>query len=243
MDYAVMIRDALAFTRQGVFENRGRWARLILALLLLAIPLNGYAMRIYRGAESAPDVDRWGRLFIDGLKLMIVGCIYAIPLMIIWLATYGPMMMAIVANDHAMLAGWTPNMALVILMYIFEFAIAVIMPVASIRFARSNRFFDAFSFGAIRDHIGKIGWINYIVGIFVVAILVAIPVLVLVFIFIVLGFLVAILTGFNAPAILGTIALAFLVFLIISPLFTVFQARYWTLLYDNGVAGGAAPGE
>jgi|WetSurMetagenome_2_1015567.scaffolds.fasta_scaffold08769_3 hypothetical protein len=232
-----MLRDAFAFTRQGVFENRGRWARLILALILLGIPLNGYAMRIYRGATTAPDVDQWGRLFIDGLKLIIVGCIYAIPIMIIWVATYGSMMAAIFANDSAMLKTWTPNMALMALMYIFEFAIAVIMPVASIRFARTNRFSEAFNFRAIVDYIGKIGWINYIVGILVVAVIVAIPVMVLVFIFIGLGILAAALAGFSLTLLLAIIALAILVILLVSPLLTVFQARYWTLLYD----GGAAP--
>jgi hypothetical protein len=239
MDYAAMVRDAFAFTKAGVFENRGRWMRLILALILLAIPMNGYLMRIYRGTETAPEVDGWGRLCIDGIKLMIVGCIYAIPVLIVWLAIYGPMFAAIFTGDSSMMKTWTPNMALMALMYLFEFAIAVIMPVASIRFARSGRFADAFKFTAMKEHIGKIGWINYIVGILVVAILVAIPMCAIVFIFIVLGVLAAIVTGFNGAAILGLIALAILVCLVICPLFSVFQARYWTRLYDSGAAAPA----
>jgi hypothetical protein len=239
MDYAAMVRDAFAFTKAGVFENRGRWMRLVLAVVLLGMPMNGYLMRIYRGAETAPEVDGWGRLFIDGIKLMIVGCIYAIPILIVWLAIYGPMFAAIFSNDMTMMNTWTPNMALMALMYLFEFAIAVIMPVASIRFARSGRFADAFGFTAMKEHIGKIGWINYIVGILVVAVLVAIPMCAIVFVFIGLGVLAAIFTGFNGAVILGLIAVAILIFLVISPLFTVFQARYWTQLYDSGAAAPA----
>jgi hypothetical protein len=36
-------------------------------------------------------------------------------------------------------------------------------------------------------------------------------------------------------AILGLIAVAVLLFLILAPLFMVFQAHYWTRLYDSAV--------
>ena len=49
-----MLDDAFAFTKQGIFENTDRWLKLILAILCLGIPLNGYVMRIYRGIQPAP---------------------------------------------------------------------------------------------------------------------------------------------------------------------------------------------
>jgi hypothetical protein len=230
-----MIRDAYTYARQGVFENSGRWLRLILALILLAIPVNGYVMRIYRGEGSAPEVDRWGRLFIDGLKLMIMAFIYSIPIWIIWLVTYGALMAAIVSGhaESAAMAGWEPNLGLMILMYIVEFAVALVLPVASIRFARSGRFSDAFQFAAIADQIARIGWLNYIIAIFLMAIIVAVPVMVLVFVLVVLGIFLAAITNFSIAALLALIAIGVLVFLIILPLFMVFQARYWTRLYDS----------
>jgi hypothetical protein len=235
MDYTDIVRDALAFVRQGVFENRGRWLRLILAIILLAIPMNGYIMRIYRGETPAPEVDRWGGLFIDGLKLMIVGIIWSIPILVIWIATYGALAAAILSGDTrpAMLSGWTPNIGLVLLMYLFEIAVGILLPVASIRFARSGRFSEAFNFRAILDHIGKIGWVSYILGLLIVAVLVAIPIMALVCIFVLLGIVVALISGFNLAFVLGVIAIAVIVILLISPLFTVFQARYWTRLYDS----------
>jgi hypothetical protein len=235
MDYTDMLRDAWNYSRQGVFENRGRWIRLILAIILLAIPMNGYVMRIYQGAGAAPEIDRWGRLCIDGLKLIIVGLIYSIPILIVWLVTYGAMMAAIFSGhaDPATMAGWEPNVGLMILMYIVEIAVALVLPVASVRFARSGKFSEAFRFGAIVDRIGKIGWINYVIAIFLVAILVAVPVMVLVFFFVVLGIFLAALTNFSLAAVLGLVAVAVVLFLCLFPLLMVFQARYWTRLYDS----------
>jgi hypothetical protein len=240
MDYTDIVRDALTYVRQGVLENRGRWLRLILALILLAIPMNGYVMRIYRGETPAPEVERWGRLFVDGLKLMIVGLIWSIPILVIWIVTYGALVAAVISGNTHSLSGWTPNIGLVLLMYVAEIAVGLLLPIASIRFARSDRFGEAFNFRAIIDHIGRIGWISYIIGLLIVAVLVAVPIVALVCIFILLGIILAAITGFNLAVVLGIIAIAVIVMLLISPLFTVFQARYWTRMYDSAVPVPAA---
>jgi len=235
MDYLDMLRDAWTFMRQGVFGNGGRWIRLVLATLLLMIPMNGYVMRIYRGAESAPEVDQWGRLCIDGLKLIIVSFIYSIPIFIIWAVIYGPMMAGIFSGTmtDAALTAWEPNMALIVLLYIVEFIITLLLPVVAIRFARTNSFREAFNFRAIVDQIKTIGWVTYIIGVILVAIVIAVPVMILVFVFVILGIVLAAFTGFSVTAILGIIAVAMLVFLLIAPFIMVFQARYWTRLYDS----------
>jgi len=235
MDYLDMLRDAWAFMWQGVFGNGGRWIRLVLATILLMIPMNGYVMRIYRGAESAPEVDQWGRLCIDGLKLIIVSFIYSIPIFIIWVVTYGPMMAGIFSGkmSDAALTAWEPNMALIVLLYVVEFVITLLLPIVAIRFARTNSFREAFNFGAIVDQIKKIGWVTYIIGVILVAIVIAVPIMILVFIFVILGIVLAAFAGFSITAILGIIAVAMLVFLLIAPFIMVFQARFWTLLYDS----------
>jgi Protein of unknown function (DUF4013) len=233
MDYTEIVRDALSFTKQGAFENQGRWLRLILATILLGIPLNGYVMRIYRGEAPAPEVDRWGRLFIDGLKLMIIGLIWSIPIIIIWIAAYGALVTALLSGDTGILSSWTPNTALVLFMYLVEIVVGIFLPVAMIRFARSDRLTESFRFSAIADHIGRIGWIGYIIGLLIVAVLVGVPAMAIVCIFILLGIVAALFSGFSPAVILGIIALAVLVILIISPLFSVFQARYLSRLYDS----------
>jgi len=241
-----MLTDAWHFMRHGVFENGGRWLRLILAFILLAIPMNGYVMRIYRGTESAPEVDQWGRLFIDGLKLIVISMIYMIPFWLLWFASYWQLFAGAFSGQmsDAALAAWEPNMVLVVLMYIVEFVITLILPVMAIRFARSNRVAEAFNFRAILDHIARIGWINYVIGVILVAIIVAVPVIVLIVALIILGVVLLAMAGFSITAILGLVVVAALIFLVIVPLLLVFQARYMTRLYDGAapVADAATPG-
>lgn len=237
-----MLSDAFAFMRQGVLGNAGRWIKLVLATILLTIPLNGYMMRIYRGAESAPDVDQWGTLFIDGLKLIVVSFVYSIPIWLVWIATYGAWMMQVISGkaDAAAIAAWQPNLVLVVLMYVIEFAVALVLPVVSIRFARMGTFSEAFNFRAICDHIAKIGWINYVIAIFLVAIIVAVPIMVLIFVFVVLGIGIAAITSFSVPAILGVIAVFVLLLLVLIPLFMAFQGRFWTRVYDSATPAVSA---
>ena len=99
MNFGTMLDDALAYTKEGVFNNRDRWVKLILAILCLGLPMNGYVMRIYRGEHPAPEVENWGTLFIDGLKLVVVGLIYAIPVFIIMAITYGSILLAALSGS------------------------------------------------------------------------------------------------------------------------------------------------
>jgi hypothetical protein len=212
-----------------------RWASLILAIICLGIPMNGYVMRIYRGAATAPEVDQWGTLFIDGLKLMIIGFIYAIPMMIVWAFIYGSMLLAVVQGsaDSAAMAEWSPNLGLLLVLYAIEIIIGIIMPIASIRFARTGSFSEAFNFGEILTTIGKIGWITYLIALIILTLVIGIPIFILIIGFIIASGAAIFLLGGGNIALLGAIALLILVVLIISPIFAVFQARYLTRVYQS----------
>jgi hypothetical protein len=235
MDYGNVLDDALTYTKTGIFGRTDRWMKLILAIICVGIPMNGYVMRIYRGTQPAPDVDQWGTLFVDGLKLMIVGCIYAIPMLIIWIFAYGGMLMGAISGSMTPSAveNWSPNLALILLMYIFEIIIAIILPVASIRFARTNRFSEAFNFTEIIDTIKKIGWINYIVAIVLIAVVIGIPICIIIFGFLLIAVISILMLGGSNMAILGFILAAILIILVLAPIFAVFQARYMTRVYDS----------
>jgi hypothetical protein len=212
-----------------------RWLKLILAVILLGLPFNGYVMRIYRGTTTAPEVDEWGTLFMDGLRLLVVGLIYAIPIMVIWVLLYGSMFLALANGrfEDAAMRSFTPNFALMLLLYIVDIIVAIIMPVAAIRFARTHSFGEAFNFSAILETIGKIGWINYIIALILVSLVIGIPIGIIVFgLIIVAGATVFILNA-GLAALLGFIALGILLILILAPLFGVFQARYMTRLYES----------
>ena len=85
------------------------------------------------------------------------------------------------------MASFEPNFLLMMLFYIVEFAVVLIMPVASIRFARTGIFAEAFNFSAILGTIGRIGWLIYIVALLLVSIVVSIPIFILLFGFILVG--------------------------------------------------------
>ena len=243
MDFGTILDDAFAFTKQGVFENSNRWVKLIIAILCLGIPMNGYIMRIYRGAHPAPEVDNWGTLFVDGLKLMIIGLIYTIPIIVIWAIVYGSIFLAVSSGsnshmDSAIVSGWTPNIGFVLLMYLVEIVVGLIVPVASIRFARTNSFSEAFNIGAIFEYIRKIGWITYIIALILVALIIGIPICILVLGFILLGGIIMVIFKVSNIAILGFIFALIFIILVLSPLFAVFQARYISRVYDSAVPEG-----
>ena len=241
MDYGNLVGDAFSYTKEGIVLNAGRWLKLILAVILIGIPLNGYVMRIYRGTKAAPEVDNWGTLVVDGLKLLIVGLIYAIPIIVLWFLAYGSIvLMALKGNfseiSSAITAGWAPNIGLVLLIDLLEIVIAVFVPIALIRFARLGSFAEAFNFSAILKTIGKIGWINYILAIIFISILIAIPIVIIVVAFIIVAALAIAASGSSFGAIACIIAAAVIVFLILAPLFAVLQARYMTRVYENADA-------
>jgi hypothetical protein len=243
MDFGMILDHALAYTRQGVLENSDRWLKLILAILCLGIPMNGYIMRIYRGLHPAPEVDRWGALFVDGLKLILLGLVYAIPIFILYAIMYDGIFLAAISEspthfDAAMKSGWAPNIGLIVLIFLVEIAIGIIMPVASIRFARTNSFFEGFNVGAILTYIGKIGWINYIIALVLITLVIAIPICIILLGFTLLGGITIVIFNLNSIALLGFIFAMILVILILAPLFAVFQARYMTRVYDSAVQEG-----
>jgi hypothetical protein len=243
MDFGMILDDALAFTKQGVFDNSDRWLKLIIAILCLGIPLNGYVIRIYRGLQPAPEVDHWGSLFVDGLKLILLGFVYAIPIFILYAIMYGSIFLAAMSEspthlDAALKSGWAPNIGLIVLIFSVEIAIGLIMPVASIRFARTNSFSEGFNVGAILNYIGNIGWINYIIALVLITLVIAIPICILVLGFILLGGITMVIFKLNSIAILGFIFAVMLIILILAPLFAVFQARYMTRVYDSVVQEG-----
>jgi hypothetical protein len=236
MDFGEMLGDAFSYTTAGVIEDMNRWLKLILAILCLGLPFNGYIMRVYRGTTPAPEVDQWGTLFVDGLKLFAAGIVYAIPIMALWVLIYGPMFLAIFSGsmDEKGMTTFEPNLLLMMLFYIVEIVVAVLMPVASIRLARTGAFFEAFNLGALFETIGKIGWLNYIVAFILVSIVVSIPIFVLIIGFIIVGGIsLFLLKEAGWLLILGLIALAILLILVLSPLFGVFQARYMTRVYET----------
>jgi hypothetical protein len=238
MDYENMLKDSFAYTKEGIFDKINRWVLLIIGTIILTIPLLGYVAKIFRAEKPAPEVQNWGSLFVDGIKLLIVEIVYFIPVMILW-----AIMMFVLGSSVSPAAnpygayGMTPMTGMAgagafgILIFLVEIVIAILLPVALIRFARSGNFNDAFDFHAIFDKIGKIGWVSYIIALIIGGLVVGIPLFIIMFI---ISAIIMAVMGLSALMVLPVIMV--IIYLILAPLIAVFMGRYMTLVFDSVTA-------
>lgn len=93
-----MLGDALSY-----LKNSDDWIPTLViggvlsvlsALILPAFILQGYYVRVLRGAakeeRAAPSFTDWGGLTVDGIKLFLINIAYSIPLIVAWAAVLIP---------------------------------------------------------------------------------------------------------------------------------------------------------
>jgi len=217
MGISQMIGDSFGYAKDGLAGKWGKWILLIISCIIFPL-IMGYVMRIYRGVTPSPELDNWGRMFIDGIKLFIVELIYAIPVIIIGVVLLFSTIMAVAAamatppiNPNAVLGLILADIFVFIIFALVLIIIGIINATAVVRFARTDSFGEAFNFGAIFSHIGRIGLVSYILALIAMGIVVGIIEIVC-----------------ELIPIIGIIILV-----IIMPLLVMFQARYLSLLYDR----------
>ncbi len=223
MDYGNMIGDSFEYAKGALMEKWVKW-------ILLAIPFMtlGYSVQVYKGIKPAPEVNDWVANFINGIKLFIVGLIYAIPLIILALIFFIGVITAIVSSTSPEQASGLMMGAIgtafigLVLFVIYLIIILLILPVAYIRFARTDSIGEAFNISAILAYIGKIGWGSYIISlvigfivIIIFEILIMIPYVILMMI-----------------PVVG-ILLAWIWSLLMAVPVGIFGARYITQIYDS----------
>nr|WP_320160567.1 DUF4013 domain-containing protein [uncultured Methanoregula sp.] len=222
MDFGKLVGDSFGYAKEGLVGKWVTWILLIISCIIFPL-IMGYIMRVYRGAASAPELNEWVSMFIDGIKLFVVGLIYAIPIIIIEFVVLGSAFVtAISANaygvtDPGAVMGLIGALLFgIIILAIVSIIIGLIVATAVVRFARTNSFGEAFNFGAIFAHIGKIGFVSYLVALIIMGIIMGVIEVICMMI----------------PYI-GMVLL-----FILLPVLVLFEARYLTLLYDS--AGTAA---
>ncbi|MHB8052292.1 MAG: DUF4013 domain-containing protein [Methanoregula sp.] len=231
MDFGNMLRDSYAYAKGGTVENKSKWLMLIIATILLELPLMGYLMKVLRAEKPAPEVQDWGTLFSDGIKFLIVGIIYYIPLFIVYAIAIAIVGASAFSGDPNVVMGAMAGAGLLgLIAIILCIIIGLILPIAAVRFARTGSIGEAFNFRAIFGHIGKIGWISYIIALIIVAIVIAIPVAIIEFILMALMIGLAMIV---AELSLLVLLLAAVIYLALMPLIAVFMARYITQIYDS----------
>jgi hypothetical protein len=210
------IDGAYFYAKDGLFGKWQKWILLIISCIIFPLFM-GYMMR----TDPAPELDEWGSMFIDGLKLFVVELIYALPVIFLDFVLLGSASIAFFSTlKTSTSVGYIdPNAMMGLLLGIFfgsliivivAVIIGLISAMAVIRFARTNSFSEAFNFSEIFSHIGKIGWMTYIVALLMLVIMVGIVMIV----------------SLVIPYV------GFFVYLILLPFLGVFSARYLSLLYD-----------
>ncbi|MFA4876527.1 MAG: DUF4013 domain-containing protein [Methanoregula sp.] len=217
-----MVGDSFGYAKDGLVGKWVNWILLIISCIIFPL-IMGYIMRVYRGEKTAPELKEWGSMFIDGIKLFIVGLIYAIPVIIIEFVVIGSAVVTGVMTQQYGLTDPNAVMGLIgaflfglIILLIVSIIIGIFVATAVVRFARTNSFGEAFNFGAIAAHIGKIGFVSYIIA--------------LIIMFIIMGIIEVICM--MIPVV------GMLILIILLPVLVLFEARYLTLLYES--AGTAA---
>jgi len=195
----------------------GKWVRWILLAIFSIIPIvnfitSGYVIRVLRGVKPAPELDDYVQLFIDGLLYFIIMLIWMIPVIIIAAIFFGGSFIAMITgSDAAILAGLGGMLIGIPVVLIVAIICGLFAYIGVVRFARMEKFGEAFAFGAIMEKIAAIGWFNYVLALVVVGIVIGV-------IYLVLGLI----------PIIG-----WLLMFILLPFFAILQARYICNLYDS----------
>jgi len=194
----------------------GYLAILVIAGVLTSFFISGYMVRIYRGMRPAPDFTGWSSLFIDGIKLDIVMLAWFLPAIILML------LLLLVALGGMLWPGLFVNfggtiIGLVLLVIVLALLIiaALYVTMGAIRFARTGNMVEGWNYSAISAIIRRIGWGNYVIAL-------------------VLFFFASIFFNLvvSIPALIPYVG--WIVPVCLSPLLTVFAARYFTLIYETG---------
>jgi hypothetical protein len=166
------------------------WTKIIILAVILLIPIVnfiglGYVFRIIKatlaGLDDLPDFDEVGDMFIDGLKILVVGIVYAIPVWII-AAIIGVILSLIFpgstttyytgADATAIIGGMIASYAVLIV-------VALIVGLVEIIAIANMAYYDgelgaAFRFSDILNYIATIGWGKYIIVYIVIALISAV---------------------------------------------------------------------
>ena len=213
MDYGNMLGESFSYakTLYGASGSSG------LLPSHTYIPADhGYMVRIYSGVKPAPETYNPVGMFIDGIKLIIIGLIYSIPIFVIMAIFLVPAIMVAGNGGDPTLAIGSMGIGL-LLMFVVAIIISLIAAIGMIRFAQKDSMGQAFEFGAILEHIGRIGWGSYIIALIVLWIV---------------GIIFSVIVS-----ILGMIpVLGWLIGLFMYSVWYIFAARYMTLIYESAAA-------
>lgn len=202
------------------------WVKLITLAIILIIPIInliglGYYLRIIKstmiGMDELPYFNHIGELFIDGIKVLIVGIIYAIIPLIFYALSFVFAVPSSIPSNIPTLTGISVIFLMIGTVFALIISIFAYIGIANMAYYRSE-IRAAFRYHEILERIRAIGWLTYIIWwILITLIMTIVTVVIGIFGGIVLFFLIGVLI----------ILLAFCYLL-------MFQARSVALIFRSG---------
>jgi hypothetical protein len=200
----------------------------VLSIIGLIVGLLGYGyfFRIIKsslaGISELPSFDDLVTMFIDGIKVAIVGLIYAIPAIILILIFAASIILSLISNPSSVAMGVLIGAGIgIILAMLYMFIISPIIAIAVANMAYNDgEFSAAFRFSEILDKIGSIGWGNLIIWYIVTGI-----------IYIILAIIGGIITGLFG--LIHPVVTLLLMSLIVTPYLQMYIARSIALVYNS----------
>lgn len=244
MDYGSMLSDSFRYAKDAVWGNAKRWFLLLVCLIIFPFIL-GYMVRIYKGAKPAPELEQWGNLFVDGLKLLLVQLIYAAPVFLLLIAAFLPFFSILMsaglmsenvatmtdaqaeqffASHPEILSALGTMIALLILAVVLAIIIGIFSFIGSVRFARTGSVAEGFNFSSILAAIRRIGWINYLLALVIIGVM-------------------GMVYGFVMNLVMMIPFAGLVIWFFMYPPFIIFGSRYATLVYDAGEPERTIPAE
>lgn len=215
VDSGKIIEDSFGYAKEGLSGKWDRWILLIFSCIIFPFYW-GYVFRIYRGTNPSPRLDNWGTMFIDGIRLLFISLIYAIPVLILCFLLFESADMIRSSVNPASIGGFIlAVLGGAIILIVVALLTWLIVTTAGVRFARRDIMSEAFNFGAIFSHISRIGWMTYIIALLMLLITLINIVIICLVVNMVIPYLGIIL------------------FLILLPFLSLFSPRYITLLYES----------
>ena len=226
MDLGKNLENAFNYAKQMV-TDAGRW---IILIILNIIPIVnfialGYFARVIKETPSSgtpPKLERYGDMWVQGLKIVVALLIY----MIVPLIIFGVGIAALVASGIGLgMLPWMPGMGpsamawpvwigiaglFIVVGIIVAFLVAIIATIGIAHMIKQDRFSKAFAFGEITGIVKRVGWGSYILWLIVI-------------------FVISLVFGAigNIPWI------GWLITLILTPPFGVFVSRSLGLVYEG----------
>lgn len=138
---------------------------LLVANILITFLNRGYQFRMIKDSFNdtvvLPEFNYWGKLFIDGVKLVIVGVVFFIPIILFNLFFYilpYPQIIHLMLTDPGIVFSIKGSFS-----FLYLIAIIPILTIAIGNMAwNGGEFYSAFRFKEILNRIHMIGWTNLI---------------------------------------------------------------------------------